>query len=224
MIEYQVGPCLGVSACDELWMSRYILLRICEAEGIHVSFDPKPVEEQSGAGLHTNYSTRAMRAPGGFSAILTAIEHLAAKHLEHIAVYGVGNEDRLTGEDDAPSIDTFTFGVATRAGSVRIPREVERKNCGYLEDRRPAANADPYVVCAKIFKTTVVEVTPPEKRSGTASTAGSSVSATPTALGLLPPLMASVTIAAEPDAPDAANVMLRSTSNSATPLTRKLVV
>jgi glutamine synthetase len=156
MIEYQIGPCLGIEAADHLWMSRYILCRLCEALRIHCSFDPKPVQNYSGAGCHTNVSTKAMRDEGGYENVLIAIEKLSKCHKGHIAVYGVGNEERLTGMDDAPSIEVFTFGVATRAGSVRIPRDVERNHRGFLEDRRPAANCDPYMVCGKLYKTIVL--------------------------------------------------------------------
>jgi glutamine synthetase len=36
---------------------------------------------------------------------------------------------------------------------VRIPWQTARERKGYLEDRRPNANADPYTVAAKITNT-----------------------------------------------------------------------
>jgi glutamine synthetase len=90
----------------------------------------------------------------GYKAIISAIEKLGKKHKEHIAAYGEGNERRLTGRHETANMNTFLYGVANRAASIRIPRDAEREQKGYFEDRRPAANADPYVVTSKIFETT----------------------------------------------------------------------
>merc|ERR1719148_311718 len=98
-----------------------------------------------------------MRKPNGYGEIVTAIERLEKKHLEHIQVYGTGNERRLTGAHETASIDKFSYGVANRGASVRIPRSSEAEGCGYFEDRRPASNMDPYVVTGKIFRTTCLE-------------------------------------------------------------------
>merc|ERR1711943_180054 len=100
------------------------------------------------------YSTQAMREKGGDDKILAAIGKLEKKHEEHIKVYGEGNERRLTGAHETAPITKFSYGVANRGASVRIPRTAEADGCGYFEDRRPASNCDPYTVTSKIFATT----------------------------------------------------------------------
>eukprot|EP00571_Detonula_confervacea_P016129 CAMPEP_0172310402 /NCGR_PEP_ID=MMETSP1058-20130122/11460_1 /TAXON_ID=83371 /ORGANISM="Detonula confervacea, Strain CCMP 353" /LENGTH=416 /DNA_ID=CAMNT_0013023203 /DNA_START=59 /DNA_END=1309 /DNA_ORIENTATION=+ len=161
--EYQVGPCIGIDAGDQLFMSRYILQRVCEEFQVYCSLHPKPITEGdwNGAGMHTNVSTKTMREAGGIEAIKTAIYKLGAKHQEHIAVYGEGNELRLSGAFETASIDEFTFGVANRGASVRIGRDTEDDGCGYFEDRRPSSNADPYLVTGKIMATIMEDVDVP---------------------------------------------------------------
>lgn len=153
--EYQVGPCIGIDAGDQLMMSRYILQRICEDFQVYCTLHPKPIVEGdwNGAGMHTNVSTKTMREAGGLETIKQAIYKLGAKHAEHIAAYGEGNELRLTGKFETADMDTFSFGIANRGASVRIGRDTEADGCGYFEDRRPSSNADPYVVTGKIMET-----------------------------------------------------------------------
>lgn len=89
----------------------------------------------------------------GMEAIVEACEKFAGRHAEHIAVYGADNQLRLTGRHETCDINTFRYGVADRGASIRIPRHVANAGYGYLEDRRPAANMDPYEVMARILNT-----------------------------------------------------------------------
>lgn len=153
--EFQVGPCIGVDEGDMMWMARYILERVAEIAGVVVNYEPKPVKgDWNGSGCHANFSTKGMREEGGYKAeIVPALERLRGKHAEHIAAYGEGNDERLTGKHETAPITEFRWGVADRGASCRVGSSVAKEGKGYFEDRRPGGNCDPYIVTKMLVET-----------------------------------------------------------------------
>jgi len=153
--EYQVFSKGAVRAADDAWMARYILYRTAEKFGIDINIEAKPIKgDWNGNGMHCNFSNNKMRNDSSKSYIHEICEKMKLLHKEHIADYGSKNEERLTGLHETQHIDTFSYAVADRGASIRIPLVMEQNGWrGYLEDRRPSGNADPYKVINRIMTT-----------------------------------------------------------------------
>ncbi|HYC70895.1 MAG TPA: glutamine synthetase beta-grasp domain-containing protein [Opitutaceae bacterium] len=159
--EFQIFGKGSKNAADQLWVARYIMARLCEKYEVDIEWRCKPIRgafdaplDWNGSGMHSNFSTKHMREVGGKAYFEKLMAAFAKNMDEHIAVYGPENHLRLTGLHETQSIDKFTYGVADRGASIRVPHSFINNNYkGYLEDRRPNSAADPYLVAGRIIKT-----------------------------------------------------------------------
>ena len=153
--EFQIFAKGSLKVCDDMWVARYLLFRLAEKYGLDVELYCKPIKgDWNGSGMHCNFSTKMLRETGGkeyFEKLMGAFEKYRD---EHIQAYGPDNHLRLTGLHETQSIDKFNWGVANRGASIRVPHSFVNNNYkGYLEDRRPNSQADPYKITSRILKT-----------------------------------------------------------------------
>ena len=153
--EFQLFAKGAKLAGDELWVARYLLDRLTEKYGYYIEYHPKPIKgDWNGSGMHANFSNTLLRTCGSKKVYESVCESFRSVVKEHIAVYGAYNSQRLTGLHETASIHDFTYGISDRSASIRIPIiTVENGWKGWLEDRRPASNGDPYKIAGIIVKT-----------------------------------------------------------------------
>lgn len=156
--EYQIGTVTAEDGADQLWVSRYILHRLSEKYNYRIELDPKPIKgnDWNGSGMHVNFSTKTIREDkeNKKEIAIEMCKKLEKTHAEHITVYGENNDARLTGLNETSSIKDFGWGIGDRTKSIRIPSTINDPNAiGYIEDRRPASNGDPYLIVDRMVRT-----------------------------------------------------------------------
>ena len=154
--EFQIFGKGSKRAADEMWVARYLLQRLCEKYEVDIEYHCKPLGDTdwNGSGMHANFSTEYMRTVGGKEYFEKLMEAFKKNREDHIAVYGPDNHMRLTGKHETASIHQFSYGLADRGASIRVPHSFMNNGYkGYLEDRRPNSQGDPYQIASQILKT-----------------------------------------------------------------------
>jgi glutamine synthetase len=153
--EFQIFAKGSTTAADDVWIARYLMMRLCEKYEVDVEWHCKPIKgDWNGSGMHTNFSTKHIREVGGKGYTEALMAAFAKNREAHIAVYGPDNDQRLTGKHETASIHQFSYGLSDRGASIRLPVNFIRNGYkGYFEDRRPNSEADPYQIVAQILKT-----------------------------------------------------------------------
>jgi glutamine synthetase len=131
------------------------MMRLCEKYEVDVELYCKPIKgDWNGSGMHCNFSTKYIREVGGKDYLEALMKAFEAHIPEHIAAYGPDNHLRLTGLHETQAIDKFSYGLSDRGASIRLPVNfIKNGYKGYLEDRRPNSEADPYQIVSRILKT-----------------------------------------------------------------------
>ncbi len=154
--EFQIFGKGSKTAADDVWIARYLLLRLCEKYEVDIEWHCKPLGDTdwNGSGMHANFSTEYFRTVGGKDYFLAVMAQFEKNIDHHIAVYGPDNHLRLTGKHETAPWNKFSWGVADRGASVRVPHSfIKNDYKGYLEDRRPNSQGNPYAIASQILKT-----------------------------------------------------------------------
>ncbi len=75
--EFQIFAKGSKKIGDDMWIARYLMLRIAEKYGLEIEWHCKPVKgDWNGSGMHCNFSTKQLREVGGEEYFTKLMERL----------------------------------------------------------------------------------------------------------------------------------------------------
>ena len=150
--EFQIGPLGPVEASDEIWLARWLLYRIGEDLGRRPRSIPSPSRATGTEPARTPTSPprRCGRATTRSSPPPRPSARLTTSTSRTTEPGSSSASPACTRRHPGPSTATASPTGERRSGS---PGRSKVDGKGYLEDRRPNANMDPYVVTRLITET-----------------------------------------------------------------------
>ena len=155
--EFQIFGKGSKTAADQMWMARYLMMRLCEKYGMDIEWHCKPLGDTdwNGSGMHCQLLDQVHARSRRQGVFRSADE-------------GVRKEPRSahrrlrSGQPpapDRPARDRSHRTSSATASRTAAPRSACRTRFvnngykGYLEDRRPNSQGDPYQIASQILKT-----------------------------------------------------------------------
>ncbi|KAI8475417.1 MAG: hypothetical protein J3K34DRAFT_484695 [Monoraphidium minutum] len=168
---YRIGPCGGaLELGDQLWVSRYLLRRLCDDLGVPVCLGRRG--GCGAGGLALEFSTAASRAaPGGVCEVQQLISRLQAAHPRHAPGLG-GAPPPGRAKLPPPPPPPFSVAVGDRRAAIVIPTSTLLARAGPFADRRAPADADPYLAAALLAAGALGLPLPPAAAAALAARAG----------------------------------------------------
>ncbi len=134
-----------LTAAEDAITLRAVIKTIAMRNGLYADFSPKPLEDESGNGMHINISVRTHSGEDALRQFMAGI----LAHIEEITFFLNPTEEsyRRFGENKAPIY--ITWSSENRNQLIMIPECSEKRK--HLKLRSPDSGSNPYIAYALLI-------------------------------------------------------------------------